>query len=497
MRSKTAPPSSTPMSARDKVREHWASLGTADKRVGRTTAPRPAGGPGAPIYTPFKLVHSAVFDGPGSPNCPTFSLETILASPNLTEIWLFSFGFQTDLFMPLVKDHVQVHIVGQLNTIQSDVPLHHFQNLSVHKVDIGARYGCHHAKIIFAFYKNGHMQMHLPSFNLAREEINLVQQVAWSSPVLYERVGTVPATESGLFYHELIQFLKSYPDYCALSPLIASLARYKWHVLDQQNCQFVYSTPSNGGLQQLKKCLQRSSSSINAHDDESSSYPNLFVQVSSMGNPFRKNRDLLQDAFIPYLYTDWFEHDDFDKKLKSPNYTSPFLAHSTILWPTTNEMNTCMTQGLSAGWFFYNKSHQTAAKVLPCLRKHPPLRPNASQSQANRHMVPSHTKYYIQYTDENSIHCPDWLLLTSHNLSQAAWGPTPLRKPMNYECGVLYTSTLGPHRVNLALHSAFESTTTNPRLKPKSDPTVNIITPYPLKLDRYSSTDTPHTTAMA
>ncbi|CDO95765.1 unnamed protein product [Kluyveromyces dobzhanskii CBS 2104] len=493
------------MGVRDAVRSHWASLGKSERKPASpaTSVPiqnvsMPAAAPSVPVYNPFKVVKSVIFDGDDR-QPDKFELSDVLADSTLKAVWLFSFGFQLELIMSMVKEHVTVHIVGQLNTIAADLPLSHYPNLKVHRVDVPSSWGCHHSKIIFAFHQNGTLRMHLPSFNLSREEINLAQQTIWTSPILHEAV--LAERKRSRFEDELIEYLNSYPSYSSISDLIDSLRRYKWHVLDEQNCQFVYSTPYRGGLTQLKSCL--AAAGMNPHDSddqEEFSFPNLFIQVSSMGNPFRKKLDLLQDVMLPYLYTDWFEKEDFDKKLKSKDYTTPFLAHSTLVWPTTHEMENCMTRGLSANWFFYKQSDVTKRKVTPCLRKHTPLPANSSLSDRNRHMVPSHTKYYIQFTDEKSITNPDWVLLTSHNLSQAAWGPSPLKKPTNYECGILYTTSLGRNKVRLTLQSSKCVPGRTLASKSPEDtsalPTVNVLTPYPMKFQRYSETDQPHTSTV-
>lgn len=496
------------MGVRDTVRSHWATLGTkSDSKPvvpttigsGRNVSTAAPVAATAPVYSPFKVVKSVIFDG-DSRQPDMFELNDVLSDPSLNEVWLFSFGFQINLIMSPIKDHVKVHIVGQLNTINSEQPISHYANLKVHRVDIPSPWGCHHSKIIFSFHQNGTMRMHVPSFNLSREEMNLVQQTVWTSPLLYEKSETVPKKKSR-FEDELLEYLNSYPSYTSLYGLIASLKRYKWHVLDEQNCQFVYSTPYNGGLTQLKSCLRASGMKLHGdEEDDDLSFVNLFIQVSSMGNPFRKKFDLLQDVMIPYLYTDWFEKDGYDKKLKSKEYTTPFLAHSTLVWPTKTEIKECMTQGLSANWFFYKRSEQTERKVVPCLRKHVPLPTNATQSDKNRHMVPSHTKYYVQFTDENTLKRPDWILLTSHNLSQAAWGPSPLKKPTNYECGILYTTTMGRNKVRLTLASAQQPPGRTIGSRVPEDitvlPTVKVVTPYPLKFQRYSATDEPYTSVV-
>lgn len=451
-----------------------------------------------PIVEPFRLVRSTIFDAGLSGGASSYmtDLAEILQESSPVELWLFSFQFDFDLFMPMIPKRCSVHVVGQLNTMISERQLESYANLTVHPVTLPRQWGCHHSKLIFCFFADGTFRLHVPSFNLSSKEINLVQQMTWSSPVLVRGGKTAAdhlSPSQSQFKANLLQYLLAYPSQL-LKDLVSKLAAYCFDPLDRQNCQFVYSTPYGGGLAMLKRCLK------NDIDADSDSFPNLFIQVSSIGNPFRKKYDLLHDVFVPYLYTDWFKGSD----LKSKDYRTPYVANTSILWPTSHEMGHCLTRGLSRGWFFYKRMPKSTEMIQPCFRKHGPAAGVAAGSASgksvqNRHCIPSHTKYYVQFSDADTMRHPDWVLFTSHNLSQSAWGPTPLSNPMSYECGILY-SKKNTRTVHLELDSiqpyaypgAFRAIGAATTSTAACALTVRIFTPYPLHFQRYADTDVPH-----
>lgn len=453
-------------SVRDQVRSHWATrtlqpalidhLSHVNVLPSRTVATPAA----SQASTPLLPVRSEILE-----NYPSAkSLQQILSDPHVTEFWLFSFQLHVDYIFSLLASNrdVRVHLVGEQRTVVAERPIPSYPNLIFHSVRIPRSWGSHHSKLIFCVRDDNTFQMHVPSFNLSREEISLVRQMIWTSPCIRKlTTSTISAAMPSRFQKQVLSYLDQYPG-SMLQELYNTISRYDFSPLDKLNCQFVYSTPYGGGLSMLKGCVG---------PESVDTFPNVFIQVSSIGNRVRRRYQFLNDIVLPYLYTDCFDRESLKQD-------TPYVANPELLWPTKHEMEHCATRGLSRGWFFYKPDEA----LRPALRKH---------GGRGVLQVPSHTKYYAEYTDVDKIGKPQWVLFTSHNLSQSAWGATPWERPSSYECGILYKRTDKGRTIDLRLNWAGDEPMDDSI--GEGETMVKLMTPYPLDdLERYRLDDDPH-----
>uniref|UniRef100_A0A3B4XNG8 Tyrosyl-DNA phosphodiesterase 1 n=1 Tax=Seriola lalandi dorsalis TaxID=1841481 RepID=A0A3B4XNG8_SERLL len=285
------------------------------------------------------------------------------------------------------------------------------------KLDIA--FGTHHTKMMLLWYEEGFRVIILTS-NLIRADWYQKTQGMWMSP-LFPRLpkgGSATAGESPTFFkRDLLEYLGSY----RAPELEEWIQRIKEHDLSETRVYLIGSTPGRyvgsdmerWGHLRLRKLLYEHTEPIPGEER----WP-VIGQFSSIGSMGLDKTKWLAGEFQRTLTT-----------LGKSSLRSDPLVH--LVYPSVEDVRTSLEGYPAGGSLPY--SIQTAQKQLWLHSYfHPTVRVHC-------HAMP-HIKTYMRTSPDFTQLA--WFLVTSANLSKAAWGALEKNNTQvmvrSYELGVLY-----------------------------------------------------------
>jgi tyrosyl-DNA phosphodiesterase-1 len=299
-------------------------------------------------------------------------------------------------------------------------------NWIVSKVDMGAeRYGTHHSKIMLIFYHTG-MRVVVTTANFIPEDFSYRTQASY--------VQDFPAKQHEHdharcnFEQDLVDYLQHLRAYAeqANKQLPALITRLRRYDFSSANVTLVASVPGRHTSHLHKYGLGKLCRELEEADMFSERWHafQLVMQCSSLGS-MGKDGMLL--------------HDYASRMLHGRKQEARSQERLQLVWPTVE----CVKQSLQG---------YAAGGSLPCSRKtlyssHQQLLPGFAHclhswdgSVSGRARATPHMKCYFRYRPSDRRLA--WLLLTSGNLSQAAFGVFQSQGKQlyikSYEMGVLY-----------------------------------------------------------
>uniref|UniRef100_A0A3Q4BKK6 Tyrosyl-DNA phosphodiesterase 1 n=1 Tax=Mola mola TaxID=94237 RepID=A0A3Q4BKK6_MOLML len=333
------------------------------------------------------------------------------------------------------------------------------------KLDIA--FGTHHTKMMLLWYEEGFRVIILTS-NLIRADWYQKTQGMWMSP-LFPRLpegSSATAGESPTFFkRDLLEYLASYraPD------LEEWIQRIKEHDLSKTRVYLVGSTPGRyvgsdmerWGHLRLRKLLYDHTEPVPGEEK----WP-VIGQFSSIGSMGLDKTKWLAGEFQCTMTT----------LGKSSSLRSDPPVH--LLYPSVEDVRTSLEGYPAGGSLPY--SIQTAQKQLWL---HSYFHRWKANSTGRSHAMP-HIKTYMRVSPDFTELA--WFLVTSANLSKAAWGALEKNNTQvmvrSYELGVLYVP------------SAFYMKTFPVHKNPfpvSSSSSSGFPVPFDLPPTSYSSTDKP------
>ncbi|XP_027871873.1 tyrosyl-DNA phosphodiesterase 1 isoform X1 [Xiphophorus couchianus] len=332
------------------------------------------------------------------------------------------------------------------------------------KLDIA--FGTHHTKMMLLWYEEGFRVIILTS-NLIRADWYQKTQGMWMSP-LFPRLPEGSSESSGesptFFKRDLLEYLASY----RAPELDEWIQRIKEHDLSETRVYLVASTPGRyvgadmerWGHLRLRKLLYDHTNPI--PDEEQWPVIGQFSSIGSMGMDKTK---WLAGEFQRTLTT-----------LGKSSLRSDPPVH--LLYPSVEDVRTSLEGYPAGGSLPY--SIQTAQKQMWL---HSYFHCWKARRTGRTHAMP-HIKTYMRVSPDSTQLL--WFLVTSANLSKAAWGAMEKNNTQimvrSYELGVLYVP------------SAFSMKTfpidTNP-FPASSSSTLGFPVPFDLPPTSYSPTDQP------
>ncbi|XP_075154610.1 tyrosyl-DNA phosphodiesterase glaikit [Haematobia irritans] len=307
------------------------------------------------------------------------------------------------------------------------------QNISKHKpkvtavkVKMSTPFSTSHTKMMLLGYKDGSMRVVVSTANLYEDDWHNRTQGLWISPRLTplpESADTTAGESPTNFRQDLMLYLVEYK--CAeLQPWIARIRKTDFSAI---NVFFIGSVPGGHregprghpwGHARVSSILQKHCAPV---DD---SIP-IVCQSSSIGSLGVNVQAWIQNDFINSLRRDC-----------TPLGIRKFPAFKMI-YPSYSNVNNSHDGLLGGGCLPYSKNTND---------KQPWLKPYLHQWTSKlryRSQAMPHIKSYTRYNlDDKSIY---WFLLTSANLSKAAWGSfnknaniQACLRIANYEVGVLF-----------------------------------------------------------
>ncbi|XP_058423515.1 tyrosyl-DNA phosphodiesterase 1 isoform X1 [Diceros bicornis minor] len=343
-----------------------------------------------------------------------------------------------------------------------------YENISLCQAKLDIAFGTHHTKMMLLLYEEG-LRVVIHTSNLIHADWHQKTQGIWVSP-LYPRIvhGTHSSGESTThFKADLISYLMAYN----APPLKEWIDIIQEHDLSETNVYLIGSTPGrfqgsqkdNWGHFRLRKLLKEHASSI----PKAESWP-IVGQFSSIGSMGSDESKWLCSEFKESLVT-------LGKESKTPGKG---VVPLHLIYPSVENVRTSLEGYPAGGSLPYGI--QTAEKQNWL---HSYFHKWSAETSGRSNAMP-HIKTYMRPSPDFSQIA--WFLVTSANLSKAAWGALEKNGAQlmirSYELGVLF------------LPSAFglDSFTVKQKFfSGNQEPTASFPVPYDLPPELYGSKDRP------
>ncbi|XP_018312035.1 probable tyrosyl-DNA phosphodiesterase [Mycetomoellerius zeteki] len=334
-------------------------------------------------------------------------------------------------------------------------------NITMIEVDMPTKFGCHHTKIMILQYKDDGIRVVVSTANLYSDDWENRTQGLWISPHLPrlpESANPSDGESPTGFKKDLERYLNKYR-HSALTQWICAVRRANF---SDVNVFLVASVPGthkdneadSWGYKKLAHVLSRYATL----PPDAPQWP-IVAQSSSIGSLGPNFESWLSKDIIPCMSR------ETTKGLKSH-------PHFQFIYPSIeNYKQSFDCRNLSCCLPYSAKVHSKQQWIESYLYQW-----KAKRTARDRAMP--HIKSYTRISpDLKSI---SWFVLTSANLSKAAWGVQRNNHYiMSYEAGVIFIPKL------------ITGTTTFP-IEDEEDPAVPVFPiPYDLPLCRYESSDSP------
>lgn len=341
-----------------------------------------------------------------------------------------------------------------------------YPNVKLCQANLEIMYGTHHTKMMLLLYENG-FRVVIHTSNLVSSDWFQKTQGMWISPLFPPLKKGEPVTSgdsSTNFRSDLVEYLSSYH----AKELDEWITHIKKHDLSAAKVFLIASTPgrhvgskkNSFGHLKLRKVLY---SHGGTKELISTRWP-VIGQFSSIGSLGSDVEQWLCGEWLQSLAT---------VKGTTPQVLSPALR---LVYPTVDNVR-CSLEGYPAG-----ASLPYSIKVAS---KQPYLRGFMYQWKseiAGRSEASPHIKTYMRLSPEGEEIA--WFLVTSANLSKAAWGCLEKKGIQlmirSYELGVLFM----PHE-----YGASDVFSLGKRASNKNS--LPFPVPYDIPLKRYEKTDQP------
>ncbi|KAG5206974.1 hypothetical protein JEQ12_018547 [Ovis aries] len=298
-----------------------------------------------------------------------------------------------------------------------------YGNVTLCQAKLDIAFGTHHTKMMLLLYEEG-LRVVIHTSNLIREDWHQKTQGIWLSP-LYPRIvhGTHGSGESAThFKADLISYLAAYN----AAPLKEWIDTIQEHDLSETNVYLIASTPGrfqgnqkdNWGHFRLRKLLKEHASPAPGAE----SWP-VIGQFSSIGSMGADESKWLCSEFKESLVT-------LGKESRTLGSAVPLH----LIYPSVENVRTSLEGYPAGGSLPY--SIQTAEKQNWL---HSYFHKWSADTSGRSNAMP-HIKTYLRPSPDFSQIA--WFLVTSANLSKAAWGALEKGGTQlmirSYELGVLF-----------------------------------------------------------
>ncbi|XP_004681689.1 PREDICTED: tyrosyl-DNA phosphodiesterase 1 [Condylura cristata] len=343
-----------------------------------------------------------------------------------------------------------------------------YGNVSLCQAKLDIAFGTHHTKMMLLLYEEG-LRVVIHTSNLIHADWHQKTQGIWLSP-LYPRIvdGAHTAGESAThFKADLLSYLEAYN----APPLKEWADVIRQHDLSETNVYLIGSTPGrfqgsqkdNWGHFRLRKLLREQAAPI----PQAESWPVVgqFSSIGSMGADESK----------------WL-CSEFQESLASLGKESQALGRSAtplhLIYPSVENVRTSLEGYPAGGSLPY--SIQTAEKQAWL---HSYFHKWSAETSGRSHAMP-HIKTYMRLSPD--FRQVAWFLVTSANLSKAAWGALEKNGAQlmirSYELGVLFLPSafgLDSFKVKQKFFSGSQ------------EPAASFPVPYDLPPELYGNKDRP------
>ncbi|KAJ3133166.1 tyrosyl-DNA phosphodiesterase 1 [Physocladia obscura] len=377
-------------------------------------------------------------------------------------------------------------------------------------------YGTHHSKMMIIFYSDNRAHVIIHTANLVDRDWGKKSQMCWISSLLLPKSESVRRGPNILFEADFFQYLNAYGksledlkirlkdfDFShEVGAIVASVPGRHKISKTAGTSNTTENTNQKWGHVRLAHLLKKNFL-LDSKDDEST----LIAQFSSIGSLGKTNAWLISE-FAESLSSSALSVLPITSAANSSQFAAMIMKENVkrkkpkfaLVFPTVTEVRDSL-QGWSAGNSipFSNENWQKQKNYMkPILHKW-----SAEKSERVRAMP--HVKTFARVNERTRDIA--WLVVSSHNLSRAAWGALELNGSQlfirSYEIGVLlipeYFKTSKTQNIRMKAVSAEEmrevlSEIVQPlsHMQSNSDAAEVVIwLPYDLPLIPYDASDEP------
>ncbi|ORY28557.1 tyrosyl-DNA phosphodiesterase [Neocallimastix californiae] len=417
-------------------------------------------------------------------NKNTVTLSSLLSKKKSTNIIQFNFLLDLDWFMTQVPLHsrntAKILFIHGIRDIPESSQL--YPNTRFLAPHIPLPYGSHHTKAMLLFYDDYTMQVVIHTANLVPGDWYFKTQAVWTSPFLSKKTDEyIKSGRECEFEKELCKYIRYYN-----IPVLNRLAeRVSLYNFEECKAILISSVPgihrgkelNNWGHLQLRNILNtKYQMKFNTSEIKKESY--IIAQMSSIGALGKDDR--------------WLNK-EFGQSLRNSISGIDSKVNIKLIYPTVDNVRNSL-EGWNGGNCLpfsnsnWQKQSNYMGKILNIWKAD-----NSGRTKAMPHI-----KTYTRI-DNDEI---SWFLLTSANLSKAAWGTLQKQGNQlmirNYELGVLILPELfdDKKKNNVKITNYYDNTN---KIKYSSNiKTVAVPIPFDLPLTPYppkSVNSDPNTTS--
>jgi len=350
-------------------------------------------------------------------------LSSLLSKKKSTNIIQFNFLLDLDWFMTQVPLHsrntAKILFIHGIRDIPESSQL--YPNTRFLAPHIPLPYGSHHTKAMLLFYDDDTMQVVIHTANLVPGDWYFKTQAVWTSPFLSKKTDEyIKSGRECEFEKELCKYIRYYN-----IPVLNRLAeRVSLYNFEECKAILISSVPgihrgkelNNWGHLQLRNILNtKYQMKFNTSEIKKESY--IIAQMSSIGALGKDDR--------------WLNK-EFGQSLRNSISGIDSKVNIKLIYPTVDNVRNSL-EGWNGGNCLpfsnsnWQKQSNYMGKILNIWKAD-----NSGRTKAMPHI-----KTYTRI-DNDEI---SWFLLTSANLSKAAWGTLQKQGNQlmirNYELGVL------------------------------------------------------------
>nr|GMD06926.1 tyrosyl-DNA phosphodiesterase 1 [Ipomoea batatas] len=370
----------------------------------------------------FRLLR--VRELPGWANTNAVSIHDVIQGDVLVAI-LSNYMVDIDWLLsacPALKKIPQVLVVhGEGDGTMEYMKRNNLVNWILHKPALPISYGTHHSKAMFLVYPKG-VRIVVHTANLIHVDWNNKSQGLWMQDFPWKDQ-KCPSMECG-FERDLIDYLSilKWPEFTANIPALGNCninsSFFKKFDYSSAGVRLIASVPGYHSGSSLKKWGHMKLRTV--------------LQECTFSKEFQKSPLVYQFSSLGSLDEKWMT--EFASSLsagKSDDKTPLGIGEQMIVWPTVEDVR-CSLEGYAAGSCIPSPLKNVEKEFL----KKYWAKWKASHTGRGRAMP--HIKTFVRYSGQNLA----WMLLTSSNLSKAAWGALQKNNSQlmirSYELGVLF-----------------------------------------------------------
>eukprot|EP00794_Sanderia_malayensis_P003741 gene3741-4263_t len=347
-----------------------------------------------------------------------------------------------------------------------------FNNIEFFQAELSIAYGTHHSKMMFLLYDDG-LRVIIHTANLVEQDWDQKTQGIWMSPKFPKIQNSPPHTnrrEEG-FKNDLLDYLAAYGKSKQLDDWRNHIQN---HDMTEAKVRIVASVPGrHSGSTKRKWGHLRLRDMLEKMDPDlarvSSDWPVIgqFSSIGSLGMDHHK-----------WLCSEWLQSLSSGQRMQNqPKMQS--LACLKLIFPTVENVRTSLEGYKAGGSLPYSENNAKRQLYLLNYFHH------WESSTIGRSRASPHIKTYTRLSPNYKQAA--WFLLTSANLSKAAWGALEKNESQlmirSYEIGVIFLPQMFKENEKLFQISNGK--------EESDDSALNLCLPYDVPLSPYTHQDSP------